>query len=69
MQKAAEGKSIIELMEQLDDNLVYGGARRISDYELELLDQMDENFDCQIKMQKDLERSVWKFEPSTRNFK
>ena len=58
MQKVAEGKSITELMEQLDDNLVYGGARRISDYELELLDQMDENFDCQIKMQKDLERGT-----------
>lgn len=58
MQKAVEGKSITELMEQLDANLVYGGARRSSDYELELLDQMDENFDCQIKMQKDLERST-----------
>lgn len=58
MQKAAEGKSITELMEQLDNNLVYNGARRISDYELELLEQMDENFDCQIKMQKELERST-----------
>lgn len=56
MQKAVEGESITKLMQSLDDNLVYGGVRRISDYELELLDQMDENFDCLIKMQRDLER-------------
>ncbi len=54
MQKASEGVSIVELMEDLDVHLTYGGARKISEYEAELLDQLDENFDYQIRMQRDL---------------
>ena len=48
MQKASEGVSIVELMEDLDVHLTYGGARKISEYEAELLDQLDENFDYQV---------------------
>lgn len=54
MQRAAEGVEPAELMKNLDSNLRYGGARRISDYEAELLDEIDENFDAQIKLQKNL---------------
>ena len=41
-------------MEDIDVHLTYGGARKISEYEAELLDQLDESFDCQIRMQSDL---------------
>ena len=55
MEQASKGKSLIELMENLDAQLTYGGARRISEFEAELLDQLDESYDAQIKMQRDLE--------------
>ena len=35
-------------MNELDENLIYGGARRISEYEAELLDQIDDISDAQI---------------------
>lgn len=54
MQQALEGKVLTELMEKLDVQLTYGGARRISEFEAELLDQLDESYDAQIKMQRDL---------------
>ncbi len=41
-------------MEDVDVHLTYGGARKISEYEAELLDQLDESFDCQIRMQNEL---------------
>ena len=47
-----------ELMEDLDANLIYIGAKRISEYEAELLEQLDESFDYQIKMQIDLESAI-----------
>ena len=54
MQQASEGKGLTELMERLDAQLTYGGARRISEFEAELLNQLDESYDAQIKMQRDL---------------
>ncbi len=56
MKRAAEGEKTSELMEDLDNNLVYGGAKRISEYESELLDQIDESCDYQIKMKRELDR-------------
>lgn len=52
MEKASKGISLAELMEELDSNLIYGGARRISEYEAELLDQLDDSFDNQLKLQR-----------------
>lgn len=46
-----------KLMENIDTQLTYGGARKISKYEAELLDQLDESYDTQIKMQRDLDRT------------
>lgn len=54
MQQASEGKGLTELMKRLDAQLTYGGARRISEFEAELLNQLDEICDAQIKMQRDL---------------
>lgn len=54
MQQAVQGKELTELIEEIDKNLIYGGARRISEFESELLDQVDESFDAQIRMQRDL---------------
>lgn len=54
MQQASQGKGLAELIEEVDAKLAYGGARRVSEFEAELLDQIDENFDTQIKMQRDL---------------
>lgn len=56
MEEASKGIGVTELISNLDNNLVYGGARRISTYEADLLDQMDESFDFQIKMEKALEQ-------------
>ena len=55
MKRFSEKAKISELMTELDKNLTYGGARRLSEYEEELLDQMDEMFDMQIKTKKELE--------------
>lgn len=55
MQQAEQGRELPELIEEIDTNLIYGGARKISEFEAELLDQMDESFDAQIKMQRDLD--------------
>lgn len=57
MEKASKGISLTELMEELDSNLIYGEARRISEYEAELLDQLDENFDYQIRIQREVDNS------------
>lgn len=54
MQHAQEGKGLVELMERLDVQLTYGGARRVSEFEAELLDKLDESYDARIKMQRDL---------------
>ena len=54
MQMSEKGTNNEELMNNLDNSLVYGGVRRISDEELELLNQLDENFDSIIKMQNEL---------------
>lgn len=65
MQKAKDGIASIELMEELDQKIEYGGARKISEYEEELLNQMDEICDYQLKVQKDLnltKRSLGKTE-------
>lgn len=45
-------------MNELDENLIYGGARRISEYEAELLDQIDDISDAQINMQTNLKRAL-----------
>ena len=57
MQKASEGISLTELMEDLDSNLTYGGAKKISEGEAELLDQLDENFAYQLSLKSELERA------------
>ena len=45
-------------MNELDENLIYGGARRISEYEAELLDQIDDISDAQINMQTNLKSAL-----------
>lgn len=45
-------------MNELDENLIYGGARRISEYEAELLDQIDDISDTQINMQTNLKSAL-----------
>ncbi len=49
MQQASEGKKLRELQKEIDDNLNYGGARKISQFEAQLLDQIDESYDTQLK--------------------
>ena len=55
MKKFSEKIKFAEIMADLDSNLTYGGSRRISGYETELLDQMDEILDMQIKTKKELD--------------
>ena len=55
MQRAAEGVSTSELMRELDEGLGYGGARRISEFEAQLLDQLDESYDATIRAQRALD--------------
>ena len=55
MQKATNGVSEAELTEELDNNLIYGGAKRLSEDEIELLDQLDQSYDYQMRIQKELE--------------
>ena len=50
-----KGILLTELIEEIDTKLTYGGARKISEFEAELLDQIDESYDAQIKMQRDLD--------------
>lgn len=54
MQRAAEGVSTCELMGELDEGLSYGGARKISEFEAQLLDQLDESYDTTISAEKEL---------------
>lgn len=62
MQKAKDGINHTELMEELDQKIEYGGARKISEYEEELLDQIDQIYDDQIKIQDDLKRAKMNIE-------
>lgn len=62
MQKASDGKSLTELMEDVDSKLTYGGARKVSKYESELLDQLDESFDYEISLQRELDSKKKKLE-------
>lgn len=55
MQKASQGIGLTELIEEIDTKLTYGGARKVSEFEAELLDQIDESYDVQIKMQRELD--------------
>lgn len=54
MNEAKKGKSVEELMQQLDENIEYPGARKLSDYEIELLDQLDDVYTNNIKNDKEL---------------
>lgn len=54
MNEAEKGKSVEELMQQLDENIEYHGARKLSDYEIELLDQLDDIYTDKIKNDKEL---------------
>ncbi len=54
MLRAVEGVTLSELMEELDNSLTYGGARRISEMEAQLLDQLDESYDGMIRVQRTL---------------
>lgn len=56
MQKAEEGSSREDLMQELDSNLEYEGANKISNLEAQLLDMLDESYDSQILMQAELAR-------------
>ena len=55
MERASRGIDLTELMEDIDSNLTYGGARRISEYEVELLDQLDDSFDEQLRTQREVD--------------
>lgn len=55
MQQASQGKGLTELIEEIDTKLTYGGVKKISEFEAELLDQIDEIIDIQIKMQRKLD--------------
>ena len=54
MERASRGIDLTELMEYIDSNLTYSGARRISEYEAELLDQLDDSFDEQLRAQREV---------------
>lgn len=54
MNEAEQGKSVEKLMQQLDEKIQYKGAKKLSEYEIELLDQIDEMYDNQIKVNKEL---------------
>ena len=56
IESSKNGKNPEELMQELDKNLQYGGAKHLSDKEIELLDKLDESYDIQIKLQQELER-------------
>ena len=55
MQRASEGIDLEQLMGEIDSNLKYSGARMLSEYEAELLDRLDESYDEQIMMQRNLQ--------------
>ena len=55
MKQAEEGMSLTESLDILDSRLTYGGVRKISEYEAELLDRIDESYDSQIKMQREMD--------------
>jgi hypothetical protein len=69
MQEALEGITLTKLIEKIDANLTYGGARKISEFESKLLDQIDENYDAQIKMQKNLEFAKQETEKTQKKLK
>lgn len=58
MNEAEQGKSAEELMQQLDEKIQYKGAKKLSEYEIELLDQLDEMYDNQIKINKAMSRKI-----------
>ena len=64
MGKASRGISLTELMDDLDLNLTYGVAKRISEYEAELLDQLDDSFDDQLRAQREVDSLKRKLEIS-----
>ncbi|MBE5822387.1 MAG: hypothetical protein E7311_07385 [Clostridiales bacterium] len=55
MEDAEKGESIENLKQKIDENLIYGGARRITDYEAKLMDQLDLMYDNSIKTTRELE--------------
>ncbi len=57
MQRGLDGDVAENLMAELDSSLIYGGAKRISSYEAELLDQIDESYDSHIKVQEELSQT------------
>lgn len=56
MHKALEGRGTDELMEELYENLTYGGARKISKYEAELLNKLYKAYDYIRELKKDLKK-------------
>ncbi len=51
MQGAKDGLETDELMNQLDAKIQYGGAQKLTEFEMELLDQIDRMYDTQIDLQ------------------
>lgn len=54
MKQASQGIELKKLIAEIDTKLEYGVARKASEFEAELLDQIDESLDNQIKLQNDL---------------
>lgn len=57
MQQASEGISLSELIDEIDSKLTYGEARKFSDFEAKLLDQIDDSYDAQIESQADADHA------------
>ena len=58
MKKASKGIDKKELYSELDSKLEYGGARRLSKFEIELLDRIDQMCDFQVKTQTSLHSKI-----------
>ena len=54
IQGAKNGLETDELMSQLDAKIQYGGAQKLTEFEMELLDQIDRMCDTQIELQTNL---------------
>ena len=54
LEESRNGKSAEALMSELDKNIEYKDARKISDYEAKWLDKLDEKYDELIEMKKSL---------------
>lgn len=54
LEQAKHGKNLQELREEQDESIEYDGGKKLSDTEIELLEQLDESYDDIIKLNREL---------------